>query len=643
MSGIGGIFNFSNQPVDEAVLATLGEALSRRGPDGGRELRVGPVGMSYRAFHTNRVSKSETQPFVTRFGHMLAWDGRLDNRDDLLVHFPNGLDGDKTDAALVMASYLEWDVEALPRIIADFVLSLYDPTKKTILLARDPFGTRTLYYSANDRQLFWSSTLHGLLLAARIDPQVDDEYIAGYMTLQPEMSHSPYKNISAVAPGHVVVVRRGIIQQQRFWTPDPKKEIRYGKDTEYEDHFLQLFRDAVRCRLQVDRPVWSELSGGLDSSSIVCIADQVLDRNEASAPRLETVSYIDRESETSDDQSFIRLVEEKRGRTGHHLERRGSWVRFVSPEESFLPRPSTNLCVAGSHQWLGNAMRDDGARVLLSGLGGDQVLWSVPQASPILADLLFRFKPIDLHRELQAWSQILKRPYTQLLWRETVLPFLPDSLRAKFESRIKVAPWLERRFVKRMKLQRRTLLPDDPFHFRLPSKQMQSSRILFVISEIAQGECWESSSFNRTYPLLHRPLVEFLVAIPFEQKLRGTETRSLMRRALRDLLPERVVQRKGKGTTGETFCRGLALEWPILKPMFTDARVYSLGYVDRKSFRSALDLARHGCQEHISTLLKTISLEIWLRSLEFWCARPLDTRPHLARSQLLAISGPVQA
>jgi asparagine synthase (glutamine-hydrolysing) len=119
-----------------------------------------------------------------------------------------------------------------------------------------------------------------------------------------------------------------------------------------------------------------------------------------------------------------------------------------------------------------------------------------------------------------------------------------------------------------------------------------------------------------SYPFLHRPLVEFLLAIPFEQKLRPGETRSLMRRALRDVLPQKILQRRSKGVTGETLCRGIAKEWRTLKLMLDNAHVVDKGYVNQKALIAAFDLARHGRELNIVALLETISLELWLRSLE---------------------------
>ena len=580
MSGIGGVFDFRNAPLSSADL----------------ELR-------------------------TRSGQWLAWNGRLDNRDDLRGYFPDGCEGDTSDVALVMAAYLKWDDDFLSRIVGDFVLSLYDPRSRTLFLARDPFGTRTLYYSASEERLVWSSTLEALLGATGIDPEVDDDYVAGYLALHPEMSRSPYKKISAVVPGDVIEVRKGHVQSRRFWKLDPEHEIRYPNDSDYEEQFRQLFLEAVRCRLHSNGPVWAELSGGLDSSSIVCVADQIMEAGEASTPRIETVSYIDEHSTTFFDRNFIRVIEEMRGKPGRHLQSEKHWVSFVSPEAKFISKPHTGVCVEGTDKWLSREMQADNATVLLSGLGGDQLLWSIREATPELTDLIYRRKPLALHRQIQMWSETLKQPYLRTLWQDAIVPLMSPSLTAMFQRQLKPAPWLSREFVKTGHIKQRLLLPSDPFGYRLPSSRRQASMVQFIVSSIAEGECWENAPFNKTYPFLHRPLVEFLMSIPFDQKLRGIETRSLMRRALKNVLPPKVLNRRNKGIVGETFCRGLVEQWAVLEPMLADARVCQRGYVDAKLFRSALDLERHGRKLETSTLLKTIAIEIWLRSLEYRHAR----------------------
>jgi asparagine synthase (glutamine-hydrolysing) len=115
---------------------------------------------------------------------------------------------------------------------------------------------------------------------------------------------------------------------------------------------------------------------------------------------------------------------------------------------------------------------------------------------------------------------------------------------------------------------------------------------------------------------MYRPLVEFLQAIPFEQRVRPGETRSLMRRSLRAVLPERIARRRSKGNPHEAICRAVIRELPRCRVLFKDARVTAYGYVDPVALFEALGLASHGLRISVVALMKTISLELWLRTLE---------------------------
>src|SRR4030095_15633203 len=135
---------------------------------------------------------------------------------------------------------------------------------------------------------------------------------------------------------HSVLIKHGDVQVHRFWGLDPHREIRYGSDAEYEEHFRHLFTEAVRCCLRSDRPVWSDLSGGLDSSSIVCVADQLIKSGKTETSLLDNVSCIRDESPSSNETKFIRCVEERIGRQGHHL-----------PESAFpVLSPTASECSA---------------------------------------------------------------------------------------------------------------------------------------------------------------------------------------------------------------------------------------------------------------------------------------------------------
>jgi asparagine synthetase B (glutamine-hydrolysing) len=149
-------------------------------------------------------------------------------------------------------------------------------------------------------------------------------------------------------------------------------------------------------------------------------------------------------------------------------------------------------------------------------------------------------------------------------------------------------------------------------------RSLRLSSLMFAISALMWGHR-EPHSYVKTFPFLHRPLVEFVMAVPLEQKLQPTETRPLLRRALKDILPEAVLRRKSKGSVSETLCRGLAREWTAIKAMLDDARVVGRGYIDYKELMSALDKARHGIELELDAFSKVVALEIWLRSIEHHC------------------------
>ena len=615
MSALGGIYNFSDAPPNEHVLTALGNALAEHGPDGGREVCSSSVGMAYRAFHTNQESRLEIQPLVSPNKHILAWDGRIDNRSELISMLRDDPDEDRTDAALVLAGYLKWGLDVLPKIIGDFALSLWDPYTRTLLLARDPIGTRPLFYFLDRDRLVWSSDLAPLIDLAGARIEIDDDYIAGYLTTAPDPELTPYTNIRAILPGNVAIVRGGQFHLQRYWSLDPQHEIHYKRDEDYEDHFRQLFREAVGCRLRADKTVWAELSGGLDSSSIVCMADDILGEGGAEAAELETVSYVYDESPTSDERKFIVCVEEKVGKRGHHL--REEEYRALAPcDTEFITVPSFLHNFARRHLKLCALMREKGSRVLLTGQGGDHLLWSCVEDSPELADLLVQFKLFRLHRRLRSWAQARRRSYLDLLWKGAVLPGLPRRARATCSGNREMPPWYDPEFAARMKFRERLLSPPDCFGYRLPSRKAQSSMFLRAVSFVSAGFYRDWGCIEVAYPYLHRPLVEFLQAIPFDQLLRPGETRSLHRRALRSLLPEKIARRKGKRGPDEALYRALIREWPRLSKLFANASICARGYADPRSLQEALNRGRYGQERFSGLLMRTITLELWLRSLE---------------------------
>ena len=617
MSAIGGIYSFETSPAQESLTA-LRQAMNTRCHDCGDEVRSGSVAMVYRAFHTNRESRYENQPVMSSRGHVLCLDGRIDNRQDLIAMLKNEELPNLSDAAIVMACYLHWGFDFPKQLTGDFALSLWDPHLKTLLLARDPIGVRLLYYHKNKERIIWSTDLSALLDVPGIDLEVNQDYIADFIGRIPDPAQTPYKNINGVPPAHVVLVKDKNVRIVRYWGLNPNSEIRYKTDREYEEHFRHLFREAVRCRLRTDGTACAELSGGLDSSAIVCMSDDIIRSGEAQASRLVTVSRVFDEASKSDERQYIRPVEEKIGKKGHHL--REDDYRMSSPLEEMYSStiPNSIASAAEYYRALDASMQMSGARVLLAGHGGDEILNSLYDPSPELADLLVECKFRLLHGRLKIWSNELHTSYLRLFWRNAFIPILPKQLQAlrNREYQRRLSKLYRREFLKGRRVYERRFSYRNVFGFRRPSGRDQSACFLRAVSLIGAGYYRQFTDVEISYPFTHRPLIEFTQAIPFEQKVRPGETRSILRRALRELLPEEIAKRKGKGAIADAHLRALAREWPRLKRLFTDARLCHYGYVRPEGLSELIDRAREGKDRKALHLAYLLPLEYWLRALE---------------------------
>src|SRR5216684_3418640 len=141
-----GVWNLNGEPVDREFLAKVGESVAGYGTDGEFPYIIGSLGMLYRPFHTTLGSRLERQPYRSAKGSVVTWDGRLDNRDELMAQLRSELGPDHTDVAVVAAAFDRWDTDCFSKLIGEWALCVWDPRKKRLILARDYIGIRQLFY-----------------------------------------------------------------------------------------------------------------------------------------------------------------------------------------------------------------------------------------------------------------------------------------------------------------------------------------------------------------------------------------------------------------------------------------------------------------------------------------------------------------
>lgn len=385
-----GIWRPGGGAVEEPELVELGEKTAHLAPDGISRVCRRNIGMGFQPFHTHERSKLDTQPLHMANGNMVTLDGRIDNHQELLEELEIA-DRNTADSVVIAAALRRWGADAFRRFVGDWAVAFWCDAERALYLARDHAGTRTLYFETASECVLWSTSLD-TFFAHGETRKIEEAYVARYLACLPMRDLTPYRGIRAVPAAHYIVLNERGVARRPHWQWMAKEGIAYSSDTEYEEHFYALFRQSVERRTGPGAPILAELSGGMDSSSIVCVSDRM--RSERGAqPRelLDTISYFDDAEPNWDERPYFSIVEARRGKTGVHLNLRIEERTFEAPAAA-LGRvrrlPGIDRYAAGREMRFEDAVGGRNYRVILSGIGGDELLGGVPTPMPELADLI---------------------------------------------------------------------------------------------------------------------------------------------------------------------------------------------------------------------------------------------------------------
>jgi asparagine synthase (glutamine-hydrolysing) len=607
-----GRWNFDNKPVDARYLDKVRRLLRPYGPDGENSYENDNISISYHAFHTTNESHLETQPWLSACGSVITYDGRLDNRIELVSQLHDQVNSNSTDVAIVAAAYTAWGLRCLPRLIGDWALAIWTPHKRSVLLAKDPIGTRHLYYSIQSDHCCWCTVLEPLVRLAGKTFELDEQYIAGWFSMFPAAHLTPYMGISAVPPTSFVLIQNNQGSVRKYWDFDPTKRIRYRTDTEYAEHYRSLFGDAVRRRLRADRPILAELSGGRDSSAIVCMADRLISCGSIATQRLDTFSMYDDSDGRWNEKLYFTKIEEKRGRVGFHVDLGTSKSRHSKKSGEYHPNCPLAPRYTEALPEFGECLVSQGNRIVLSGIAGDEVMGGIPTPTPQLQSLFARARFRMLAHELRAWSLETRKPWLHLLF-ETLRGFLPPSL-IGVPDKLRAMPWIRPNFVSR----NWAALTGFPTRVRLfgpvASFQDSMSTLDYLRRQIACNPLTCDPPYEKRYPFLDRDLLEFMYAIPREQSVLPHQRRSLMRRAQRGIVPDEILDRKWKAPPARSCLLQIRREWANLggsRHLVSS----SLGIIDAERFFTAFQSEQKGVEVSILALVRTTLIEQWLRNV----------------------------
>jgi asparagine synthase (glutamine-hydrolysing) len=550
-------------------------------------------------------------------------DARLDNRSELVAALELGAFGPGrllTDAELIARAYQHWGLNGVPRLLGSFAFVLWDPTERKLLCARDHVGEYPLYYRRNVRCFAFASEVKQILALSDGLPAFN-EVAVGLHLVNGGAPHDAthFADIAHLPPAHLMVVTPDGVRCQRYWDVDPGHHLRYRSDAEYGEHFRDLFVEAVRCRLRSDESTGVLLSGGLDSASVASVAAWLHSQGEDMPWPLHTFSWLYDELLSADEREYSAAVNESYGLTAHGMVVDDRWpLRDNSETITDLDEPYTGYYQRLNKDTL-RAARDVGVKVLFTGHPGDNL---VGANIFCYAEFLWRGQWIRLARELWQHSRHSSASIPTLLWRACLVPATPAWLigcyrRLPIRRREAIPNWIAPAFAARTNLVQRTNEANLPPRGFVLSKGSRYRSIFLphaIRAVIGHERLAVRQGMAFRLPWLDKRLIEFMMAVPTDQTIRGGLRKIVLRNAMRGILPEKVRTRRGKAYPSALAHRGLReRERAKVEDLLTNTRMAEYGWVLEEPMRKHYARYVAGELESEWPLWQAITLELWLR------------------------------
>ncbi|MFQ5656812.1 MAG: asparagine synthase-related protein [Candidatus Methylomirabilales bacterium] len=627
MSGIVGIWNLDGKRVEREVLARMSATLAHRGPDGEEIWIDGAVGLSCQLFRVSPESEKETQPLVGSSGVALVFDGRLDNREELLARLRDSywVSSSSPDPDLVLAAYEAFGDRFPEQLVGDFALGLFDPNRRQLLLTRDAIGIRPLYYYRKWDMLLFASEIKALLTHPDVSSQPNDDYLAQYLLGRHQETGEMtfFGDVWSLLPAHAAMCTLGRFITWRYWDFDATTPVHLGSFNEYAEAFRHHFDQAVERRMRSMYPVAVSLSGGLDSSSIFCLAETLSRRNPDRYPRIVGVSYTSPAGSPSDEAAFLTEIERQYRLTISRVPivRRGPLkdsrqaVRHV--EAPLLDEMWPTM------QAFHTTVHREGARVLLTGHWADQLLFDQAYLVDRFYDLAWG--EIIAHlREFGRWfTDSDARYFRHRFFIDLIKYSLPGPLVSLIRSlRIKrgrswYAQGLRRR-IRRYPFGSRPL--GNGFvtaHAHALYEQATSSRHVLCME-------WENKvaamhGLETTFPFLDRDLLSFLMRIPGQMQTWQGVPKAILREGLNGVLPDAIACRAWKADFTYLANEGVERDYPELSRCLPSDKTMAvrMGYLNRDILIEQLDKIKDKLRgdtcDTAWSLSDLVGLELWLQ------------------------------
>ncbi len=581
----------------EAPSGMAAPRIERAGQD--LHVRAGPVRAHVRVLGPI-AAEPELWPVRLDERFVFVCSGHVSNREDVASRLGEPRLSAESDTAIVWSAFQRWGGALSQVVLGEYSFAAVDRRERRIVAGTDTFAIGRLYYADSTRTAVVGTRLEYFRGLVSSDSDIDAEGLAGMVLdicFSPIRGRSAFRRVRMLRPGHALSGGAQPLREEQVWSPAEQVAVP-SRAEERAEAFRELLSRAVGGALPRTGAAFVDVSGGLDSSAVACVASDWVKREGLAADRVLALRRMRSGVLDADPPELGDAVIEKTGFEAVCVDLE-DYLSF-STELEFSLEPSFGAFYGAQRRRFSELVAGRGITAWLGGHGGDQVLGGGRPEPFYLRDIL---REDGLRQWLTAVSEHSRasRQWSVRKLLEVTLTSYPDR---RPEPR---PPWLTDAFFERL-----TAIGRERDSWPPTRTSGAATSWYYAVRSVQDPGTLPSCGLR--YPLLFRPLVEFMFAAPISDRYTATGNRVLQRRALQGILPEAVRTRVGKASFGDVFFRGFARGWDRIKPLAAAEHLAQLGWVDPARFTAACERARHGVTSGDLHLLKCmLVLEGWMR------------------------------
>lgn len=541
------------QNIDKCIFDEMIDIITYRGPDDRGVFCEDNLALGQRRLSIIEPNDDGHQPFIYDNRFIVVYNGEIYNyielRDELTkvgYSFKT-----KTDTEVLAAMYDYYGEECVSFLNGMWAFCIYDIEKKQLFCSRDRFGIKPFYYWYDGSTYIFASEIKQILVAPIVKARINRDKVLDYLVCgeQDFSDETMFQNIMQLRGGFNLIynLKNGHLDVKEYYSliNIKKNKIKYDKACKI---FEEIFRDSVKIRLRADVPIGYCLSGGLDSSSIVCMADDIV-KKENSIIKQHTISSCFEDKEY-DEQEYIDEVVSKTQVKSHKIYSEGGELFNIMDNIIWHmdePFGSTSIYA----QWnVFEASKNYGMKVMLDGQGADEQLAGyTPFYGLNFTYYLQRLRFIQFNKEVLSYRRMRGQKtngINKMILNALVGAFYPKTVAKMFNrknryKKIQSSPFSNEIVLQVLERKAKRYPSDNPDKYILDSIYGNMSALLHFEDRDSMAHSIESR-----VPFLDYRLVEFIFSLPFSYKIKNGVTKRILRDGLSDILPTKIKNRYSK-------------------------------------------------------------------------------------------------